>query len=228
MPNITRNIIRYSSGFVRDHFKKRVENGLFDAKVMLGASIALDATQNIVDYVHIGKSKNIDESNKKYLQAYKITNALIETAVQLGAGALIINERTQNYLINLSHKLTGLPSQKYLNNPIIRNNFRILTVLVGCVVLAKRVIAPILVTPLTVDVREQLEKNKKYNPFQNKNALNELLLTIQPNAIIPMSQTPKQSVRKQQEKNNPKMGELEHPATLITIKYKQYELKDKG
>lgn len=159
MPNfIQTKIFTPISKAIRSHITRRVDDGIFDAKVMLGASIALDTTQNLVDYFQIGKNDKLDNREKKYLQAYKLTNAAVEGLLQLGVGALLINSKTQDFLIKTSQRRLGLPKNLSKTG---KDNFRILSVLMGCVILAKRIIAPLIVTPLTAITRDYLCKKNE-------------------------------------------------------------------
>jgi len=154
MPNRIQTMLKPISRGVQSHISKRVADGMFDAKILLGSAIALDVYSNGVDYVQIGKNKNINKHDKKYLQAYKLTNGAAEGMVQLIAGAILLNNKTQEYLLKVSKKFAGMPV-----NPsnLVKNNFRILTTLVGSVLIAKRIIAPLIVTPLTTYVRKNID-----------------------------------------------------------------------
>lgn len=154
------------SNAIRNHITRRVKDGHFDAKVMLGASIALDTTQNLVDYVQIGKNEKLDDREKRYLQAYKLTNAVVEGVLQLGIGTLLINNKTQEFLMKSSQKLLDIPTKQLSASR--KNNFRVLSVLIGCVILAKRIIAPLIVTPLTAITRDYL--SRKNAPKQHDKA----------------------------------------------------------
>jgi len=148
-------VLKRGTKYIMDNIKKRSDS-LYDAKVMLGASILLDTCQNVVDYVEIGKNKKLDEKKKNYLQAYKLTNAGVEATVQLAAGSIILNRNVQDSLLKSYQRITGhIPEE----GMCIKKNFRVLTVLFGCVVVAKRIIAPLIVTPLTSYIRKKINKN---------------------------------------------------------------------
>ena len=154
MPSNIQNIFKPVSAAMRKHISKRTLNGLYDANVIIGASIALDVYTNGVDYVQIGRNKNIKKTDREYLRAYKLTNGVVEGALQVGAAALLLNEKTQNGLLKISRKLTGMPI-----NPgeAVKRNFRVFSALAGCIILAKRILAPLVVTPLTTYVRKNFD-----------------------------------------------------------------------
>jgi hypothetical protein len=156
MPNKIQTLLKPLSTATQNHISKRVANGMYDAKALLGASIALDVYSNGVDYVQIGRNKKIDKHDKKYLQAYKLTNGATEGIVQLIAGTILLNNKTQEYLLNVSKKIAGMPKNPSI---LVKNNFRILTTLFGSIILAKRIIAPLIVTPVTAYVRKKTERD---------------------------------------------------------------------
>jgi hypothetical protein len=158
MSNSIQRILKPVSTVLQKHITRRVTDNLFDAKVILGASIALDTCQNIMDFVEIGKNKKLNENQKKYFQAAKLTSAPVSAVLQIVSGSLIINRKTQDFLIKIAQKFLGL-SQNLSESG--RNNFRILSVLIGCVILAKRIVAPLIVTPLIAMTRDYLNKDIK-------------------------------------------------------------------
>lgn len=156
MPNPVQIAIKPFSTAFQKHINKRVIDNVYDAKVLLGASIALDVYSNTVDYVQIGQNKKINEKDKKYLQAYKLTNSGIITIMQGAAGAFLLREKTQEALLKASQKLTLIPKEI---TPAVKNNFRVFSTLLGSILLVKRVVVPFLTTPLTSYVRDHLQKN---------------------------------------------------------------------
>jgi hypothetical protein len=158
MPNLFQKAAKPFSNALQNHISKRVFDNVYDAKVLLGTSIALDVYSNTVDYVQIGQNKKINENDKKYLQAYKLTNSGIITVMQGAAGMYILKESTQEKLIKASQKLTLVPKEI---TPAIKNNFRVFSTLLGSILLVKRVIVPFLTTPLTSYVRDHLQKSSK-------------------------------------------------------------------
>ncbi|GEM_PF-6572691 len=157
MPSIPKEIFRNYVKPVLKYGTDAIKNGISenDAKFILGSSILMDTSQNVYDYVEIGKNDKLSDDHKKYLQAYKLTNAGVEATIQLAAGSIILNKKVQEHLRESYEKLTG-----HIPEMCINKNFRVLTILVGCVVLAKRIIAPLIVTPLTTYIRKKLEDKK--------------------------------------------------------------------
>ena len=156
MPNKIQKIMKPLSVATRNHISKRVAHGMYDAKILLGASVAVDFYSKVVDYVQFGKNEKIDKQNKKYLQAYKLTNGVVEALVQISSGSILLNNNTQEYLLKVSRKITNMPLNP---SKVVKNNFRILTTLFGSVLLAKRIITPLIVTPLTTYVRKNMYKD---------------------------------------------------------------------
>jgi len=141
---------------LQKHITRGVNDGAYDTKTLLGAAIALDVFSNGVDYLQIKHNDNLKKNDKHYLEAYKLTNGLVEGVVQLVAGSIILNKKTQDFLIKFSKKHTGMPVNP---SKTVKNNFRILTTLFGSAILAKRIIAPLIVTPLTTFVRKNADFN---------------------------------------------------------------------
>ena len=158
MPNKIQNIMKPLSVATRNHISKRVAHGMYDAKILLGASVAVDFYSKVVDYVQFGKNEKIDKQNKKYLQAYKLTNGVVEALVQISSGSILLNNNTQEYLLKVSRKITNMPLNP---SKVVKNNFRILTTLFGSVLLAKRIITPLIVTPLTTYVRKNMYEDEE-------------------------------------------------------------------
>jgi len=158
MPNKIQNILKPISRAAQNHITKRVANGMFDAKTLLGASIAIDVYSNGVDYLQISQNKKINKQDKNYLKAYKLTNGIVEGLIQIAAGAMLLNNKSQEYLLRVSRKITGMPLNP---SKMVKNNFRILTTLAGSAILAKRILAPIIVTPLTTYVRKNTDIRNK-------------------------------------------------------------------
>lgn len=152
--NIAKPKLKSFSTALQKHITRRVNDGAFDTKTLLGAAIALDIYSNGVDYLQIKHNDNLNKRDKQYLQAYKLTNGLVEGAIQLVAGSFLLNPKTQDFLLKLSKKHTGMPVNP---SKIVKNNFRILTTLFGSALLAKRIIAPLIVTPLTTYVRKNVD-----------------------------------------------------------------------
>jgi len=154
LPASIKGKLKPVSKAIQNHISRRVADGMYDAKTLLGASIAIDVYSNGVDYLQLGQNKKLNKPDKDYLKAYKLTNGTVEGIVQLGAGTMLLNNKTQECLLKLSRKLTGMPI-----NPgkLVKNNFRILTTLFGSVILAKRIVAPLIVTPLTTYVRKNID-----------------------------------------------------------------------
>lgn len=161
MPSKVQNVLKPACRATRHHIIKRCMDNMYDAKVLLGASIALDIYSNTVDYIQIGQNKKINDKDKKYLQAYKLTNSAVLTVMQGAAGLFLLREKTQHSLLKFSEKITGVPvvSKEFdaAKNLMRKNNFRIISTLIGSVLLIKRMIVPFLTTPLTSYVRDHLE-----------------------------------------------------------------------
>ncbi len=69
---------------------------------------------------------------------------------------MLLNDKSQEFLLKASRKITGMPINP---SKMVKNNFRILSTLLGSVILAKRIIAPLIVTPLTTYARKQMDIN---------------------------------------------------------------------
>lgn len=179
MTNIMTNFKnRAVSGF-KNHISKCAVNPKYDAKALLLATVGLNIYSNVVDYYRLKQNKEIEKEEKNYLQAFRVTNGIVSALAQTGVGLAIISDKAQNAIIKgISRFYKGF--DKNLNN-VGRRNLLKLTSLIGAVAITKRILTPLVVTPIASfadnmlneikekEIGEEIQQKAKefFNPAKN-------------------------------------------------------------
>ncbi len=166
MTSIIQSTLKPVSKAVQSHITKRTASNLYDAKFLLGTSIALDVYSNSMDYVKISRNKKIKKEEKNYLKSYKACQTFVSTAGQLAVGTTLLNKKLQEKMFNGFKKTVGLSSKTLNSNA--SNTFRVLSTLAGSIVITKRILVPLIVTPLASFFKNKLNDREK-NIYEKDN-----------------------------------------------------------
>lgn len=156
--------INKAGNLLQRHITKCVTNNNYAAKALLFTSIGISAYSNILDSIQIGKNKEIHEDERKYLSAFKLTEAFVSTAAQATVGLAILSRKTQGFLIKQVSKL-GPKIAETLKKSAAQRHLMKFSSLIGAVVLTKRVLVPFITTPLASAVKKR--KDEKVDKIEN-------------------------------------------------------------
>ena len=147
---------------LKNHIEKCAANNSYAAKSLLFTTVGLDIYSNMVDYFQLNKSKEIKKDDKQYLKDYKLVNAFVSATADTVVGLTIISDKSQKLIIRGISKFQK-DFTKTLNKGI-RENIMKISSLLGAVIFTKRILVPLIVTPLT-----SLFKKKINTLDENKN-----------------------------------------------------------
>jgi hypothetical protein len=143
---------------IENHISKSRLSDSYSLKTLILADVVMDAYGNAADYVNISKNKNIPEKEKNYLKSYKIANGVMSCIIETVAGFLILGEATQK---NLTKKLFGnIEKIDPLKYTALSKGIKAFSSIVIATVIAKRIIVPFIVTPLTSVINNKMNKDK--------------------------------------------------------------------
>ncbi len=138
--------------------KKHIHKSMHDPKFLTGVLVATSVAKDVVGYgtriITDSRNKRIPEDKKHFLTDMNITNAIVSTAAQLGVALVVSSDCVQK---NITEKLFS----PVKNHPKIfkaaSRSFLILSTLLASTVLAKRLIVPIVATPIASAVYRKKE-----------------------------------------------------------------------
>ncbi len=146
---------------LKSHIEKSVASNSYAAKSLLFTTVGLDVYSNVVDYFQLSKSKKIKKDDKEYLKMFKLTNALVSSTSETAVGLIIISDKFQKLIIKGISKFEK-DFAKILNKGVGENIMKISSLL-GAVLFTKRIIVPLIVTPLASMFKKKinsLDENK--------------------------------------------------------------------
>ena len=134
-----------NSGFMRKNISKSITNSQFASRLLLVTSVAKDVFSYTLRIKNAKNNEEIPEDKKPFVVQMDRATRLVTALVQLSVGFLVSSNKFQNFF---SSKLF----KNALNNPELTENlkksFASLSTLVVSTLLAKRLVVPLLATPL--------------------------------------------------------------------------------
>lgn len=140
---------------LKNHVSNYLENNSYAAKTLLFSSVALSIYSNALDYIQIDRSKDIEKKEKDYLKVFQITDGIISTAAQTAVGLAVISDKAQKFLIKNISKISP-KLENTLKTKTGMGNLMKLTSLATAVILAKRVLVPLISTPMASVIKERI------------------------------------------------------------------------
>jgi hypothetical protein len=134
-----------NSGVVRRHLDKSVSDPKYLARFLLAGSISKDIFAYTMRVRNAEKNPEIPEDKKQFVIAMDKAMGVTTTVVQLVTGGLIASEKFQNYC---SSKLFADVASDPRRYNLAKAGFASLSTLFGALILAKRIVVPMISTPL--------------------------------------------------------------------------------
>lgn len=174
MTTIARNILNRAVNGFKNHIVKCADDDKYAAKALLLTTVGLNMYSNVVDYYQLKRNDDIKGEEKQYLQAFRITDGLVSAVTQTAAGLAIISDKAQGAIIKgISKFYKGF--DKTLNKTGRRHLLK-LTSLIGAIAITKRILTPLIVTPVASwankNIRKHREEEKEPN-FSGREKLNQ-------------------------------------------------------
>jgi hypothetical protein len=161
MTNAVGSIRTKAADLLIGHIKRSRESNSYAAKTLILTSAGLDVYSNVVDYQQLKKNKELKKEEREYLKAFKLTNAVVEGIAVTAAGFAVTSDRAQKAIIKGLSRISK-SFEQHLTRKTERNIMK-LSSLLGAILIAKRIVAPVIVTPLASLVKDEIhhiEKNR--------------------------------------------------------------------
>jgi len=151
--NSVKNISEPFIKSMQNHIEKSRLNDEHNVKIIILSMGALDFYENIVDFKNVNKNKELPAEQKKYIESYKISNAVLSPLIQVGFGLLMLKTKIHKPLSKL---LFG----KYeKTNPALFKDCKlgmmIFTSVIFAALILKRLVLPMFVNPLAAYLKEK-------------------------------------------------------------------------
>jgi len=163
MTGIGRKITSSAATGLMNHISKLEHNDKYAAKAVLFTSVGLNLYSNMVDFYRIKKNKEIESEEKKYLQAFSLTNGFVSAATQLASGLAIVSDKVQGKIIksiNWFDKGFSERLAKSSGKNLLKRNLLKVSSLIGAIAITKRILTPLIVTPLASMFDDKINKIK--------------------------------------------------------------------
>lgn len=145
MINFNTPIMKTPPTWIKNHVEKCIKAPGYNSKILLVSAVGLDIFGNVVDSVQIRHNKQLPKQEKKYLVAYKLVNAFISGILELIAGFVIAHPRVQAFFCEKLLKGINRNSTEFKT---YSTGLNLLSTLFISTVLIKRLVAPVIITPL--------------------------------------------------------------------------------
>ncbi len=172
MTTITGNIVKSSINGFKNHIVKCANNDTYAAKALLLTTVGLNLYSNVINYYQLTKNNDIEEEEKEFLKSFRIVNGFISVIAQTAAGLAIISDKAQRVIIKgISKFYKGFDQNLDRRG---RRNLLKLSSLIGAIVLTKRILTPLVVTPIAswVDNKREKYREEKKLKFPEQENLN--------------------------------------------------------
>jgi hypothetical protein len=139
------------------HIEKSRLNDEYNVKFVILSMGALDLYENIVDYYNVKANKTLPKEQRKYIESYKITNAVLSPLVQVGFGLLMLKTKIHNPLSKL---LFG--KYEKINPSLFKDcklGLMIFTSVIFATLILKRLILPMFVNPVASYVKDKFPRS---------------------------------------------------------------------
>jgi hypothetical protein len=130
---------------MRSHLDKSIMDPKYLATFLLTASVAKDVFAYSLRVHNAKKNPEIPDDKKPFVIAMDKATGITTIAVQLTAGTLIASKKFQNFCCD--RLFADVKSNQKMFN-LAKSGFGAISTLFGSVVLAKRVLVPLLATPM--------------------------------------------------------------------------------
>ena len=134
-----------NSHIVKKHIDKCIKSPQFLTNTLLATSISKDVFAYTLRVNNTLKNKEIPEDKKSFVATMDAVTRVITALVQVSAGLLLSNKKLQEGICNrLFSELKDNP-KKFKQ---ASSGFRAVSTLVGATLLAKRIIVPLISSPI--------------------------------------------------------------------------------
>lgn len=133
-----------NSNFVKKHINKCIENPDFLTKTLLVTSISKDVFAYALRVQNTLKNDEIPDDKKSFVAKMDAATGITTAVVQFGTGLLIANQKIQKAICKtLFSQITDERKFKQASE-----GFRSVSTLIGATLIAKRVIVPLIASPI--------------------------------------------------------------------------------
>ncbi len=153
-----------NSNIVKTHLDKSVANPKYLAGFLLGASITKDVFAYTIRVHNARRNDEIPSDKKPFVIALDKATGVTTAVVQLATGCLIMSDKFQNFCCSRLFKDIKDNKPKY---NVARAGFTSISTLVGAVLLAKRIVVPMIATPLADAFMDKPKSIKNFKDVQS-------------------------------------------------------------
>lgn len=149
-----------NSPFVKKHIDKCIENPQFLTKTLLVTSISKDVFAYALRVHNTLKNDEIPEDKKSFVAKMDASTGVVTAIVQMSTGLALANKKIQGAICSRLFSTLDKNSKKFKQASA---GFATVSTLVGATLFAKRIIVPLISSPIA----GYLEN--KHNQKQNSN-----------------------------------------------------------
>ncbi len=145
-----------NSHFVKNHIEKCIKNPQFLTNTLLATSVSKDVFAYALRVHNTLKNDEIPKDKKSFVAKMDATTGIVTALVQISTGLLISNDKIQEKICkHLFSELKDNP-KKFKQ---ASQGFKTISVLIGATLIAKRVLVPLIASPIA----GYLENKNKQN-----------------------------------------------------------------
>lgn len=140
--------------FINRHIIASAENYSKNVKALMVSSVVLDTYGSVNDILNIRNSSQIPEDRKVYAEKSRVAGLAMSVALQIGAGLTVLNDKFQKRVSEfLFYKLKKDGDTELFKK--CSKGLKTITGLVFITTVLKRVILPIINSPVASNLKAQ-------------------------------------------------------------------------
>lgn len=170
MTGIKISIPQPVKNMVKDHINKSLkENSKYPENFALAVNIGTGLVEAAWNIKKAHESKKLSDDEKKFLISYDVIEETLAIILQAGLGLFVLKKGVQDKLFKFIFK--GISKKTHEETKMAKKALSLVTSITASAVLGKRVLVPLIATPLSLIVKNNSNKKTPAKKSKGKQSI---------------------------------------------------------